>query len=56
MLWMVADARFLGQLVDARQAHARLPAIEEEEALDLLGQFVHDYLPALAPAAIRNHP
>jgi hypothetical protein len=55
MLGMVADARFLGQLVNARQADTRLPAIEEQEALDLLGQFVLDYLPALASAAIRNH-
>jgi hypothetical protein len=56
MLGVVADARLRGQLIGARQADTCLPAVQQEEALDLLGQFVHDYLPALAPAAIRTHP
>jgi hypothetical protein len=57
MLRLVADASLLGQFVHTRQAHARLPAVEQEqqEALDLLGQFVLDYLPTLASTAVRNH-
>jgi hypothetical protein len=55
MLRLVADASLLGQFVHTRQAHARLPAVEQQEALDLLGQFVLDYLPTLASTAVRNH-
>jgi hypothetical protein len=38
-----------------RQADARLPAVEQKQALDLLGQFELNYLPTLASAAVRNH-
>jgi hypothetical protein len=55
MLRVVADASLLGQLVHTRQADAGLPAVEQQEALDLLRQFVLDYLPTLAATAVRNH-
>jgi hypothetical protein len=55
MLGAVANATLLRQLVDAGQAHTRLPAVEEQEALDLLRQFELNDLLTLAPAAVRNH-
>jgi hypothetical protein len=55
MLWVVSDATLLRQLVNAGQAHTGLPAVEEQEALDLVGQFELNYLPTLASAAVRNH-
>jgi hypothetical protein len=48
VLRVVADARLLGQLVDARQAHPGLPAVEQQEALDLLVELELNYLPTLA--------
>jgi hypothetical protein len=42
VLRVVANARLLGQLVNAGQAHAGLAAIKQKQALDLLGQFVID--------------
>jgi len=55
ILGAVADAALLRQLIHTWQADACLPAVEEQEALDLLGQFELNYLPTLAPAAVRNH-
>jgi hypothetical protein len=55
MLRAVADATLLRELVDAGQADARLPAVEQKQALDLLRDFVLDYFSTLAATAIRNH-
>jgi hypothetical protein len=54
MLGVVADTSLLRQFVNVGQAHARLPAVQQQ-ALDLLGQFVVDYLPTLASTAVCNH-
>jgi hypothetical protein len=55
MLGVVADARLRGQLIGARQADTCLPAVQQEEALDLLGQFVLDYLATLAVPTVWDH-
>jgi hypothetical protein len=55
MLWVVTNAALLRQFVNARQAHARLPAIEQQQALDFRGQLELDYVPALAATTVRNH-
>jgi hypothetical protein len=54
MLRVITDARPLGQLVNSGQAHPAIPAAQKQ-ALDLLGQFVLDYLPALAAPTVRDH-
>jgi hypothetical protein len=53
--WVVADPSLLRQIVNAGQAHARLPSAEEQETLDLLWQLELNYLATLASATVRNH-
>jgi len=46
---------FLGEVVEAGRAHAALPVVEQDEALDVLAHTVREESATLTPAAVFDH-
>jgi len=51
----VGNAALRGEPLELGRAHAGLPAVRQDEALDVLAHAIREDPPALAPAAVFDH-